>query len=233
MIDGILLIDKEVGITSYDVIRKLKKVLEKGQKIGHAGTLDPFASGLLVILLGRGTKLMDTFQTFKKRYVVDGIFGFSTDTQDITGEKTDTGDGHVPTLEEIQKEISKSLLGEISQQPPIFSAKRINGQRAYDLAREGKEVNIQPKLISVTEFKVLKYEYPNIKCEIECSSGTYIRTLIHDLGKNLGVCATAKELRRESIGVFTLKGSISSEDISESSLEECFVDIFKVKELIS
>ncbi len=232
MIDGILLIDKEVGITSYDVIRRLKKVLEKGQKIGHAGSLDPFAEGLLIILLGRGTKFMDTFHTLKKRYILDGCFGFATDTQDITGERIEENFERRPTLSEIKEEINRNFLGEISQTPPIFSAKRVNGMRAYDLARKGEMVNLDPKIVNIFEFNVKEYDYPNIKCDIVCSSGTYIRTLMHDLGKNLGCFGTAKGLRREGIGPFDVKDSVLSGEISSTSVEKKIVALDKVRELI-
>ena len=230
MIDGILIIDKEVGITSYDVIRKLKRVFDKGQKIGHGGTLDPFASGVLLILLGKGTKLMVRIHTLKKEYIVKGEFGFSTDTQDITGKILERSN-IVPKIEDIEKVIAGYFVGGILQTPPIYSAKKVNGQRSYDLARKGEIPELKPKSISVSEFNVLKYEYPNIECKIVCSSGTYIRTLIHDLGIRLGTFATAKELRRVGIGNFNISNSVSSKNIDESVLESV-IDISKVSEIL-
>ena len=198
MINGILLIDKKKGITSYDVIRNIKKDYPKGTKIGHTGTLDPFATGLLIIMIGRqATKLMDRFHNFKKRYIVEAQFGFETDTQDITGKVVSkTDDGIVPTKEDIEKTINKKFLGKIKQIPPKYSAKKIKGKKAYELAREGKEFELKPREIEIFEFKILDYNYPNIKYEILCSTGTYIRTLVHDLAKVSGTYATATELRR-------------------------------------
>jgi len=230
MIDGILIIDKEVGITSYDVIRKLKRVFDKGQKLGHGGTLDPFASGVLLVLLGKGTKLMERIHTLKKEYIVRGEFGFSTDTQDITGkilERSNT----VPKIEDIERVIAEYFVGDILQTPPIYSAKKVNGQKAYDLARKGEVPELKPKSISVFEFEVLKYGYPDIECRIVCSSGTYIRTLIHDLGIRLGTFATAKELRRVGIGNFNISNSVSSKNIDEGVLESV-IDISKVSEIL-
>jgi tRNA pseudouridine55 synthase len=212
MINGILLIDKKKGITSYDVIRNIKKDYPKGTKIGHTGTLDPFATGLLIIMIGReATKLMDRFHKFKKRYIVDAQFGFETDTQDITGvvlSKSD--DGIVPTRKDIEIKINENFLGKIKQIPPKYSAKKIKGKKAYQLAREGKEFKLKPKEIEIYEFKILEYDYPNIKYEVLCSTGTYIRTLVHDLARVLGTYATATDLRRTDIGPFSVKNADGS-----------------------
>ncbi|PKN02913.1 tRNA pseudouridine(55) synthase TruB [Candidatus Dojkabacteria bacterium HGW-Dojkabacteria-1] len=230
MIDGILLIDKEVGITSYDAIRKLKKVLEKGQKIGHGGTLDPFASGLLLVLLGKATKLMERIHSLEKEYVVKGEFGFSTDTQDITGKVLEKNT-LIPTIDDIKKVVKESFLGNISQIPPMYSAKKVNGKKAYELARMGESVELKPKEVFIKEFEILQYEYPKIECRIVCSSGTYVRTLIHDLGISLGTYATAKELRRTCIGEFNISNALSSKDIKDG-LEKYVIDIFKVNEIL-
>jgi tRNA pseudouridine55 synthase len=218
MIDGILIIDKEEGITSYDVIRKLKKVFPKGQKIGHGGTLDPFATGVLLILLGKCTKLMEKIHTLEKEYVVAGKFGYMTDTQDITGETISQSDRTV-SKEDIQKYINENLLGNISQLPPLYSAKKVQGQRAYDLAREGKDISLTPKDVYVKTFEILEYNWPIISFRIVCSSGTYVRTLINDLGIGVGSYATAQSLRRTRIGKFTLDNSIRSDSINSSVLE--------------
>jgi tRNA pseudouridine55 synthase len=216
MIDGILLINKEVGITSYDVIRRLKKILPKGQKIGHAGTLDPFASGLLIILLGKSTKQMEKILKMEKEYIVKAGFGYCTDTQDSTGEKINVSNSSSPITEkEILREIQQNFLGEIRQMPPQYSAKKIAGRKAYEYARENEKVILDAKQIHVYDFKLLNYEWPYVEFNIICSSGTYIRTLINDLGENLGVYATAIELVRTRIGEFTLKDSAKSENINE------------------
>jgi tRNA pseudouridine55 synthase len=212
MIDGILIIDKEKGITSYDVIRRLKKELPKGIKIGHAGTLDPFATGILIVMIGRSaTKLMDQFHTLKKKYIIEAVLGYSTDTQDVTGKivKTTQVDT-LPNLKCIEDTIKSNFLGKISQTPPRYSAKKINGQKAYELAREGKEFDLKPKEVEIFECKILEYNYPTLKLEISCSTGTYIRTVANDIGEKLKTYATAKELRRLSIGNFSVNEAGSS-----------------------
>ena len=229
MIDGILLIDKEVGITSYDVIRRLKKTIQEKIKIGHTGTLDPFASGLLVILLGKGTKLMNTFHTYEKVYEVEAILGFSTDTQDIEGKEVEKDLKSIkPTKEEIVRVIEREFLGDILQKPPMYSAKMVKGERAYFLARRGEYVDLEPKKVYVSQFEVYEYEYPTLKCKIKCSTGTYIRTLVHDLGIKLGTYATSKNLRRTSIGSFNVSESIKSMDIVELGKENILRRVINV-----
>jgi len=216
MIDGILLINKEAGITSYDVIRRLKKVLPKGQKIGHAGTLDPFATGLLIILLGKYTKRMVEILEMEKEYIVVAEFGYATDTQDATGKKIkeaeDTEFVEEAKIEELLKE---NFIGEINQIPPQFSAKKIKGKKAYEFAREGKKVELESRKVTVSKFEILNYNWPIISFKIVCSSGTYVRTLVNDLGELLGTSATAIELKRTRIGEYTLEDALKSEEISE------------------
>lgn len=238
MIDGILLIDKEENITSYTAIRMLKRILPKGQKIGHAGTLDPFATGLLIILLGKATKLMDTIHSLDKEYEVKAEFGYATDTQDCTGEKVKTSSTpQQVSKEELEENIQKYLLGNISQLPPQYSAKKINGQKAYDLAREGKEVVLKPKDISVHSFDIIEYNWPFVTFRIRCSTGTYIRTLVNDLGGRVGTYATAVALRRTRIGDFKIADAIPTKQLSvggspRSTLEDGIINVDKVKEIL-
>lgn len=216
MIDGILLINKEARITSYDVIRKLKKVLPLGQKIGHAGTLDPFATGLLIILLGKYTKKMEEILKMEKEYLVKAEFGYSTDTQDVMGEKVQGAlDMDKVEVGEIETIIKENFVGEISQTPPQFSAKKIKGRKAYEFAREGKEVKLQPKLVTIKDFEIIDYDWPIVSFKIVCSSGTYVRTIVNDLGELLGTYATAVELKRIRIGEYTLGDAIKSQEICE------------------
>ncbi len=216
MIDGILLINKQAGITSYDVIRNLKRVLPKGQKIGHAGTLDPFATGLLIILLGKYTKKMGEILEMEKEYFVKAEFGYATDTQDVTGRKTMEVENLKYVKEsKIRSLIEKNFLGEIKQVPPQFSAKKIKGKKAYEFAREGKEVKLKPNLVTIKNFEIINYDWPIVSFKIICSSGTYVRTLANDLGELLGTYATAVELKRTRIGEYTLEDAIKSEEISE------------------
>lgn len=229
MIDGILLVDKEEGITSFDVIRKLKRVIPPKQKIGHAGTLDPFASGLLVILLGKATKLMDTFHTYEKVYEVEAKLGFSTDTQDITGRVLEKDmENFKPKKEDIVSTIEENLLGDILQKPPMYSAKKVGGERAYSLARKGEFVDLEPKEIHVSQFEVFEYRYPVLKCKIRCSTGTYVRTLIYDLGNILNTYATCTKLRRTKIGNFNVTEAVSSENILEENAKNILKRVINV-----
>lgn len=219
MIDGILLINKEQGITSYDVIRKLKRILPRGQKIGHAGTLDPFATGLLIILLGKYTKQMENILKMGKEYLVKAEFGYCTDTQDITGRKMK----EVENLEEISQEdikqiIKENFLGKILQTPPQFSAKKVKGKKAYEYARKGIQVKLKSKEVKIVGFKIVEYNWPFVSFNIVCTSGTYIRTLVHDLGEKLGVYATAIELKRLRIGNYSLNDAIESKKLESKDM---------------
>lgn len=230
MIDGILLVDKKDGMTSYDVIRQLKRLLPKGQKIGHTGTLDPFATGLLIILLGKGTKLMSKFLLFEKEYIVKAEFGYETDTQDIDGKIVEQKNVEKISKGNMKKVLKKEYIGNIQQIPPIFSAKKVNGEKAYSLARKGKEVVLPSKEITVKEFKILKYDWPFVEFRIKCSSGTYVRTLVKDLGRSLNSLATAVELRRTKIGDFNVKTAIPVDEfgiyISEAVIPIDKLNIF-------
>lgn len=224
MIDGILLVDKREVITSYDVIRELKKVLPKGQKIGHAGTLDPFATGLLIVLLGKATKLMNDIHALNKEYFVNAKLGIATDTQDITGNVIQES-SNIPEFNDIQDSINEKFIGNLTQVPPKYSAKKINGRKAYDMARNGEDFEVKPQEIFVSRFEIIDYTYPNLMCAIECSTGTYVRTLIDDLGKELGCFATAFELRRESIGRFNVEDAVKSENITAENVEGYILEI--------
>jgi tRNA pseudouridine55 synthase len=206
-INQIILVDKPVGISSFDCIRNLKREFPRKTKIGHAGTLDPFASGLMLILIGSATKRQDEIHKLKKVYRVVAKFNASTNSYDRTGEIVDT-DNLIFSKEEMEKCIDEHFVGLIKQTPPSFSAVHVNGQRAYDLARNGVEFKLSQKKVSVYSFKILKFEYPFVEFEIECGSGTYIRSLVHDLAKKLGGNAYCEKLRRISIGEYNIKDAI-------------------------
>ncbi len=211
MIDGLLLIDKPEGLSSYDVIRRLKPLFEKKQKIGHAGTLDPFATGLLIVTLGKCTKLFDDFQLMQKQYRVVGEFGYETDTYDITGEKTFEG------LKEIGKEDLEKALenfrGEILQIPPNFSAKKIGGKRAYELARKKEDFKLEPKKVKIYDLELKDFEFPKFELLVNCSKGTYVRSLVVDIARDLKTFATPISLRREKIGDYDVEDAVSLEEV--------------------
>lgn len=205
--EEIILVDKPKGWTSFDVVGKIRSNLRKetGQKIkvGHAGTLDPLATGLLIVLVGKATKRQDDFMKKDKVYQVEMKLGTTSTTADEEGEKTKVSD-YIPELSEVLKSIN-TFIGEIDQIPPAYSAIKINGQRAYKLARAGKEVKIEPRRVKIYSIDQVKYEYPIVSFTTKVSSGTYIRSLVTDIGENLKTGAYMTNLRRTEIGRYTVE----------------------------
>jgi tRNA pseudouridine55 synthase len=204
---GILLIHKPAGITSHDVINKLRKITGI-KKIGHAGTLDPSATGLLIVGVGREfTKKLAAFQKKEKEYIATIRLGAISDTFDKEGKVSEIKIKSIPTKKEVEK-ILNTFFGEIDQIPPVFSAKKIKGQKLYELARRG--IKIQPKAEKVTiyEIKILKYKFPQLKIKVKCSGGTYIRSLANDIGQKLNCGALLEKLARTKIGEFSIKKAI-------------------------
>lgn len=206
--DGYLLIDKPVGWTSHDVVAKIRGLIKQQQgikkpKVGHAGTLDPFATGLLIILVGKYTKKANEFLKLNKAYEFRAKLGEISTTGDPEGE-IKTFSNNTPTLTEM-RDVLSSFLGEVEQIPPQYSAIKVNGQRAYKFARKGNKVEIPKRLINIYELKLIKYEYPYLSCDCKVSSGTYVRTLAEDIGKSLKTGAYLTSLKRISIGEYSLK----------------------------
>ena len=206
ILDKVLLIDKPKGWTSFDVVGKTRSQLrqETGQKVkvGHAGTLDPLATGLLIVLVGKATKRQDEYMKQDKVYEVTMKLGQTSTTADDEGEKTAVSERQ-PNKEELEHAVH-SFIGDISQVPPAYSAIKVNGQRAYKLARAGKEVTIEPRQVTIHSIENLNYSYPEVKFTTKVSSGTYIRSLVTDIGEKLGVGAYMSDLRRTQIGDFSI-----------------------------
>lgn len=207
--DEIILIDKPVGMTSFGVVARIRRILSKQAgkkvKVGHTGTLDPFATGLLVLVTGKMTKQAEKLSKKDKTYLAEIMLGQVSSTGDPEGEISAVSD-RVPKLAEIEAATQK-FVGEISQRPPIFSAIKINGQRAYKLARDGKEVEIPLRQVKIYSLEILEYNYPILKIKTHVSSGTYIRSLAEDLGAALGTGAYCSALRRLTIGDFDIKNA--------------------------
>lgn len=205
-IDGVYLFDKPVGISSfgavYQVRLKLKELHGKKIKVGHCGTLDPLASGLLILVSGKMTKRAGELTKMDKVYETEATLGASSTTFDSEGTLNPVSTKK-PSLSDVKTQLIK-FKGKIEQTPPAFSAIKINGQRAYKLAREGKEVEMKPRQIEIFSIELIKYSYPIVKFRVHVSSGTYIRSLIDDLGKNLRVGAHMSALRRTKIGPYKL-----------------------------
>lgn len=210
-IDGILLIDKHEGETSYDVVKKAKHAFNarKALKVGHAGTLDPFATGLLVILLGQGTKLSNFLMAGEKKYLATMRLGVETDTLDPTGRVVRTSVVPKLTPAEIRNK-AKAFVGNIEQTPPRFSAVKYKGTRAYQLARKGLDVDLKKRIVSVSSLQILSVQLPDVTMKVTCSRGTYIRSLAADMARELGPGGHLVSLRRIAIGSFEVSNALSS-----------------------
>lgn len=208
----VLLINKPLTWTSFDVVNKLRYRL-KIKKIGHAGTLDPLATGLLIICTGKMTKQIETFMGQEKEYTGTFIIGQTTPSYDLETEVTEPVDISHITPEAIHT-VVQSLTGKISQLPPAHSAIKVGGKRAYKFARQGKEIELQPRDVEVSEFEITKLDLPNVEFRIACSKGTYIRSLARDLGEGLGVGAYLSQLCRTRIGSYKLEDAVSIDDVN-------------------
>lgn len=213
--DGIILIDKEEGKTSFDVVKAIRRLL-KVKKVGHAGTLDPFATGLLIILLGQGTKLSNYLMAGDKAYQATMRLGVETDTQDLTGHVVKSC--LVPEFEpEFIRKVALRFVGEIEQVPPLFSAVNYRGKRAYELARKGIKMDLQKRRVKVHSLAITSVDLPDVTMKVTCSRGTYVRSLAADLGKELGPGAHLKSLRRLCSGPFSVRDALSLEDVEHLS----------------
>jgi tRNA pseudouridine55 synthase len=223
-IGGFLLINKPKGITSHDVIDKLREIT-KIKKIGHAGTLDPFATGLLILGVGRDfTKRLSIFQKKDKEYIATLELGKESDTFDIEGKILKKEIKKIPSRKEIE-EILKNFLGEILQIPPIFSAKKIKGKKLYELARKGIKIKPKPQKVKIYEILILDYNFPYLKIKVKCSSGTYIRSLANDIGKKLGCGAYLYELKRTKIDNFSIEKAVDLDKINFKNWKDFLFDL--------
>jgi tRNA pseudouridine55 synthase len=222
--EKVLLIDKQKDWTSFDVVAKVRSLARsyaqeravegekpKKIKVGHAGTLDPLATGLLIVLIGSATKRQDDYMKKDKEYEVEMVLGVSSTTGDAEGDKSVVSKKR-PDEEQVTQAI-QSFVGKIQQIPPAFSAIKIDGQRAYKLARAGKEVNIKPRTVTIYSITKIAYSYPTITFTAKVSSGTYIRSLVTDIGDLLSTGAYMSNLRRTKIGTATINDAVQIEDV--------------------
>ena len=220
--EGFILIDKPEGITSHDVVDKLRE-FTKIKKIGHAGTLDPFATGILILGVGRSaTKRLSRFLKMDKEYIAKLRLGAVSETFDRDGKIEFKEVKKVPSKEEVIK-AAKEFVGEIYQTPPPYSAKRIKGVRAYELARKREKPKLKPQRVRIYRMEVLNYKFPYLKIRVNCSSGTYIRCLAFDIGKKLGCGALLEELRRTKIGKFSVEETKRLNEINSGNWEKFLV----------
>ncbi|WP_297487234.1 tRNA pseudouridine(55) synthase TruB [uncultured Cetobacterium sp.] len=211
--EGIIVIDKPKGITSFDVIRVLRRTLRE-RRIGHTGTLDPLATGILVICVGRATKLAQDIEGYGKEYIADFELGYKTDTYDIEGKVVDTVSDINVSREELVEALSK-YKGDIKQVPPMYSAIKVDGKKLYELAREGIEIERKSRDVTISSLELLDYSNKKVKIDCEVSKGTYIRSLIYDIGEDLKTFATMTDLRRTRVGEETLDRSYTLETIEQ------------------
>lgn len=210
--DRIILVDKPLEWTSFDVVNKLRRKL-KIKKIGHAGTLDPLATGLLILCTGKMTKRIDEFQTQEKEYTGTLVIGQTTPSHDLETPVSEAKDITGISEEKIRTAAAK-FIGVIQQVPPFHSAIKVDGKRAYKLARKGKEPELKSREVNVTEFEITSIELPTVNFRIVCSKGTYIRSIARDVGEELGVGAYLSRLCRTRIGEFKLKDALSIDNVN-------------------
>lgn len=213
---SLLNLHKPAGMTSRDAVNCVQRLV-RPVKVGHAGTLDPLATGVLVVCLGQATRLIEYVQRMPKQYRGTFLLGCQSDTEDIEGNVVELFNPPRPTREQIDA-VLPQFIGQIEQRPPAYSALKVAGRRAYDLARRGEQVELAPRKIDVYALRIPAYEYPELVLEIECGSGTYVRSLGRDLAAALGTGAVMKDLARTKIGDFRLEDACSLEELTPDSL---------------
>ena len=214
---GVLNLNKPAGVTSRDVVNVVQRLI-KPIKVGHAGTLDPMATGVLLVCVGPATRLISHLQRSPKTYVAQFRLGQRSDTDDSTGEVTEVNTDSEPPSEELLLAALKRFEGDLDQVPPAYSAVKVSGKRAYSLARKGDNVQLKAKRVHVYSIKLLQYAWPNLELAIECGSGTYIRSIARDLGEALGCGGLMSSLQRTHIGQFAVKDAINAQDLTNANL---------------
>ena len=212
---GVLNLNKPTGLTSRQVVDRVQRLAHPA-KVGHAGTLDPLAGGVLVVCVGAATRLIEYVQQMPKGYAGTFLLGRQSPTEDVEGEVTELDNPPVPTLEQ-STAAAGALAGQIEQRPPAYSALKVEGRRAYALARKGQPVELKPRTVIVHRIKVLAYEYPELTLAIECGGGTYVRSLGRDLAESLGTSAVMSELLRTSIGEFRIEEAVDPEELTSQN----------------
>ncbi|ALF21692.1 tRNA pseudouridine(55) synthase TruB [Fusobacterium animalis] len=228
--EGIIVVNKPKGITSFDVIRKLKKIL-KTKKIGHTGTLDPLATGIMLVCVGRATKLASDLEAKDKIYIADFDIGYATDTYDIEGKKI--AENTIEISKENLEQSIKKFIGNIKQVPPMYSAIKIDGNKLYHLARKGIEVERPKRDVTIEYINLLDFKDNKVKIETKVSKGCYIRSLIYDIGQDLGTYATMTALQRKQVGDYSLENSYSLEQIEKMIFNNDFNFLKTIEEIFS
>ena len=228
--EGIIVVNKPKGITSFDVIRKLKKIF-KTKKIGHTGTLDPLATGVMLVCVGKATKLASDLEAKDKIYIADFDIGYATDTYDIKGKKIT--ENIIEVSKENLEQSIKKFIGNIKQVPPMYSAIKIDGNKLYHLARKGIEIERPERDVTIEYINLLDFKDNKAKIETKVSKGCYIRSLIYDIGQDLETYATMTALQRKQVGDYSLENSYSLEQIEEMTLNDDFKFLKTIEEIFS
>lgn len=224
--NGILIVNKSKGYTSHDIVAKVKKIT--GEKVGHTGTLDPLATGVLPLLIGKGTLCSKYLMNHDKTYIVLLKLGIQKNTGDEEGEIIQEESVNENMLEEkTVKTVLESFLGEQEQIPPVYSAIKVNGKKLYEYARKGQEVEVKPRKITIYDINLLKIDKKNceIQFEVSCSKGTYIRSLCEDIAKKMGTVGYMKELQRTKVGTFTIDQSVNLENLTKETIGKYMITI--------
>lgn len=223
---GFLLVDKEKGLSSFSVVARIRK-LSAEKRVGHSGTLDPMATGLLLVAVGEATKLLEYFIGCDKEYLAKAKFGFFSDTYDGEGKISEIDKNFKISRKLLQETIEENFRGEITQIPPKYSALKISGKRACDIVRKGGEVNLKARKVKVDSFKITKFNWPEVEFKIHCGSGTYVRSLINDLGEKLKCGAYLTELERVVVGGFSLEESCKLADLNKN-IDQKLISLEKI-----
>ena len=227
---GVLLVDKPQGMTSHDIVARMRRVF-RIKKIGHAGTLDPMATGLLLILVGKATKVSQFLMSADKEYTGTVKLGEATDSQDADGEIVETKPVPELTQADVEK-VMATFMGDQYQTPPMYSAKKVNGQKLYKLARQGKTIEREARVIHVSRYDILDFNLPEISVIVGSSKGTYIRTLAHDLGERLGCGGHLCALRRTQVGKFRIEDANTLEEIENMAPSELRTKLIPVNQAV-
>ena len=224
MVDGIINLDKPAGLSSARAVARVKRMLPKGTKIGHAGTLDPFATGVLLLLVGRATRQCESLMDAPKQYEATIKLGATTATDDPESPEETFAHGQIMQFTREQLEaLLPRFVGAIQQRPPAFSAMKVGGRRAYDLARKGHDVELAPRTVHLYSIELLSYAWPLASLRIDCGRGTYVRALARDLGAALGVGGYLTALRRTAIGPYRAQDAVSLDELAASNKIEQYV----------
>ncbi len=223
--DGVINLDKPAGLSSARAVDRVKRLLERGTKIGHAGTLDPFATGVLLLLIGKATKACERLMDSPKQYEATVKLGFTTATDDPESPEVAWGASVQPVDRPALQRALETFVGDIAQRPPAYSAMKIGGRRAYDLARKGQSVELAPRTVNIYAVELLDYQWPLACLRIDCGRGTYIRSIARDLGQSLNTGGYLTELRRTRIGAFEISNSVTLEILQKQGVGPHLVSV--------